>query len=44
MQIFKRIKYFNFNTNNVINMKNMFLGCSNGLKDTIKNQNKNLEI
>ena len=39
----KELNLNNFNTNNVINMRDMFKGCSNELRIKIKSQYKNIK-
>ena len=40
----KELNFSNFNTNNVIDMDDIFFGCSDELKNKIKEQNKNIFI
>ena len=42
MLIIKRNKYFEFNSNNVIDMSYMLLGCTNDLKMKIIKKNKDI--
>ena len=39
----KKLDLSNFNTNNVLNMKSMFDGCSEQIKKQIKAQYKNIK-
>ena len=43
MLIIKRNKYFEFNSNNVIDMSYMLLGCTNDLKMKIIKKNKDIK-
>ena len=40
----KELNLNNLNTNNVTNMSDMFFGCSDELKNKIKEQNKSIVI
>ena len=39
----KDLNLSNFNTNNVINMKGMFVGCSTQFQNKIRSQYKNIK-